>query len=236
MFGYEEGAFSGAKKGGKVGLFEAAQHGTLFLDEIGEIDYSLQSKLLRALQDQKIRRIGGVKEIDVDVRLICTSTTNLEQLINEGRFRNDIYYRIAVFNIKIPPLRERKEDILPLLSYYLNQLSLKKHQQLTLSSLAREALCAYSWPGNIREMKNILEFSSLMAVNGQISEEVLPAPIVKYISNCSDDPQMTLAQKVQNVEREEIKKAIDRFGNSLTGKKKAAKYLGISLSSLYNKM
>ena len=235
LFGYEDGAFTGAKKGGKIGLFESANQGTIFLDEISEMDYSLQAKLLRVLQEGTIRKIGGTKEIDIDVRVICACNVDLMKYIEEGKFRKDLYYRIAVFPIHIVPLRERREDIPYLLDLYLEKLSNKFRRKISLTDKAKASLYNYDWPGNVREMRNVLEFSAIMATDGFIREENLPTPITEN-SKESEPKFYKLSDKIKKFEREEINKAIEYFGDTVNGKKEAAKHLGISLSTLYYKL
>jgi two-component system, NtrC family, response regulator AtoC len=157
LFGHEKGAFTGANQR-KKGLIELADGGTLFLDEIGELSLEIQVKLLRFLEDKKIKRVGGVKDIEVDVRVIAATNRPLEKMIQEGTFRSDLYYRLNVVPINIPPLRDRGEDIIILAEYFLKQFSLQMgKQEPFLSSQAKEQLMKYSWPGNIRELKNIME-------------------------------------------------------------------------------
>lgn len=235
LFGYEDGSFTGAKKGGKRGLFEIANQGTIFLDEISEMDYSLQAKLLRVLQEKKIRRIGGTNEINIDVRIISACNVDLIKYIEEGKFRRDLYYRIAVFPIYICPLRERKEDISHLLDIYLEKMSNKLRRKVELSNDARKVLKEYDWPGNVREIKNVIEFSSVMAAEGVINIENLPYQIGKIIKEENSDKK-SLASIIKEVEINEIKKAIEYYGNSVEGKKNAAKSLGISLATLYHKI
>ncbi|WP_053955924.1 sigma-54 interaction domain-containing protein [Inediibacterium massiliense] len=236
LFGYEEGAFTGAKKGGKMGLFEAANKGTIFLDEISEIDYNLQAKLLRVLQEKKVRRIGSTKEILVDVRVISACNVDILKYIEEGKFRRDLYYRIAVFPINILPLRDRKEDIPYLIENYLNQLSNKHKKRFMMAQEATILLFNYQWPGNVREMKNILEIATIMSQDGVIRKENLPSIVVDSKLIHKDIKISKLSDTIKRVEQEEINKAIQHFGNHLEGKKKAAKYLGISLATLYNKL
>lgn len=160
LFGYEEGAFTGAKKGGKKGQFEIANEGTLFLDEIGDMPLSMQSKLLRVLQEKEVQRVGGQKSIPVDVRIIAATHRDLEKMVEEGKFRQDLYYRLNVIKIEIPPLRKRREDIPAISKYLLKKLEPKFYRHaIELSPEVTERLMQHSWPGNIRELENVLERS-----------------------------------------------------------------------------
>ena len=154
LYGYEEGAFSGAKKGGKIGLFELAHKGTLFLDEIGELPMQMQAKLLRAIEEQKIRKVGGKDLIDVDVRIICATNRNLQRMVEKGTFRRDLYYRICVLPIYIPPLRQREEDVFLL----MHEMKAAIGADFRLTERAEKKLRSYDWPGNVREVKNITEY------------------------------------------------------------------------------
>ena len=233
LFGYAEGAFTGAKKGGKVGLFEAANHGTLFLDEISEMDMALQAKLLRAIQEGKVRPVGSVKEVRVDVRLICASNADLPRYIAERKFRQDLYYRLSTFLIHIPPLRERPRDIAALAEVMLNDLAKKIKRSLRITPDALEVLKRHDWPGNVRELRNVLEFSAYLSPNGIITPESLPD---HYTHNSEKLSSLTLAEKVRRFEREEIHRLLEKNGSDLNGKKLTAQQLGISLATLYNKL
>lgn len=237
LFGYEDGAFTGARKGGKPGLFETAKGGTLFLDEISEMDYELQAKLLRVLQEKRLRRIGGLKEIETDVRIICACNVDLQQYIEEKKFRMDLYYRIAVFPLTIPPLRERREDILPLVEYYLQQAQIQNKQVYHMTEEVRQIMYRYDWPGNIRELRNIVEYSALMATGQEINYDCLPPSLSSEKMSLSlQETAIPLEQRLKNFEQNEIMQALHYYGEDTEGKKKAAKALGISLSSLYNKL
>ena len=233
LFGYVEGAFTGAKKGGKLGLFEAAAGGTLFLDEISEMDLGLQAKLLRALQERKVRPVGGVKEIDVDVRVIAACNAGLPDYVDQGKFRKDLYYRLNTFPIHIPPLRERTGDIPALAAAILDQLSHKLRRPFTLTDEAVRLLQAHSWPGNVRELRNVLEFSAYLTPSGVITCEAFPADLRRPAEH---DAALPLVQRVRAFEKREIQRLLARNGASLEGKKKTAAQLGISLASLYNKL
>lgn len=172
LFGYEEGTFTGANKGGKLGLFELASGGTLFLDEIGDISSTLQAKLLRVLQEHRVRRIGGNREIPINVRIISATNCNLEQMVKDGLFRQDLYYRLNVIPLYLPPLRERKEDI-RLLANYLFQ-STVNNINTSIKSISQEAfekLTNYDYPGNVRELSNIIERAINVAQGSQITAE-----------------------------------------------------------------
>ena len=157
MFGYERGAFTGADKNGKMGILEMANHGTIFLDEIGDIPVHLQSKLLRALQEKEVMRVGGDKTISLDIRLIAATNRNLQKEIEEGRFREDLYYRLNIMPIKLHPLREKKKDIIPLSKYFVDRFNIEYKLRKIITENAIEALQDYDWPGNIRELENIIE-------------------------------------------------------------------------------
>jgi two-component system response regulator AtoC len=235
LFGHEAGAFTGALKT-KKGLFEVASKGTLFLDEIGDMDCGLQAKLLRALQEQKIRRVGGTEEITIDVRFIAATNKDLASCIREGTFREDLYYRLNVVELFIPPLRERKEDIETLATYFVKVFN--KEFQKNIREISPEAfkhLKAYDWPGNIRELRNVIERSMLLACS---------SPIVQA-EDFSIDPQRNIDRIEHNqqmigenislelVEREHIEAVLlANNGN----KNLAAQILGIDRTTLYNKL
>lgn len=236
LFGYEEGAFTGAKKGGKIGLFELADGGTLFLDEVSEIGFGLQAKLLRVLQEGTIRHIGGLKERSLNVRIIAATNKKLENMIKEGKFREDLYYRIAVIPINIPSLRERREDIKPLVEHFLNQFANKIKRKIEINSDALNMILNYNWPGNIRELKNTIEFASNMAEDYIITPEFLPKKIQAEGIKNNLVKLKPLEEVIKEAEINEIKKAILIYGDSVEGKKKVAEALGISLATLYNKL
>ncbi len=235
LFGYEEGSFTGAKREGKMGLFEAANKGTIFLDEISEMDYDVQAKLLRVLQEGTIRRMGSVKETNIDVRIIAATNKNLEDLINKGKFRHDLYYRISVFPLNIPPLRKRKGDILPIVNYFLEPHRNDLMKDIVLEKEAELTLINYDWPGNIRELKNAIEFAVNMMDGNEIKSYNLPTRMQKVLNN-SEIKLKKLSEIVEEAEKKEIRNALKLFGNDINGKKKAAKALGISLATLYNKL
>lgn len=235
LFGYDAGAFTGAGKNGKAGLFEIAHKGTLFLDEVSEMDYNIQAKLLRALQERKIRRIGGVKEIDIDVRIVCACNVNLLKYVEENKFRRDLYYRIAAVPLQIVPLRERREDIEPLIDSHLSSISIHQKKNMTISQAAKDILLKYDWPGNVRELKNVLEYAALMMDGECIDVTALPQAVTEG-REASAYKGQTLSESVKQFEKQQITEAINHFGDTLNGKKQAAKQLGISLATLYNKL
>lgn len=229
FFGYEEGAFTGAKQKGKIGKFDLANGGTLFLDEIGDMSVSLQAKLLRVLQEREFYRVGGTSRIQVDVRIVAATNRNLEEMVKEGSFREDLYYRLNVISFYIPPLRERKHDI----EYLMMKLMAELNQVLGTTiigaeSRAKGALLDYSWPGNIRELRNVLERAMTFAEYGKIKFEDLPDYLISQVPG--KPPNVSL---VENAELEAIKRALAQVkGNKV----KAARLLGISRSGLYEKI
>ena len=232
LFGYTEGAFTGAKRGGKMGLFEAASGGTLFLDEISEMDVGLQAKLLRVLQEHTIRPVGGLKEVAVDVRVIAACNADLPAYVAAGKFRKDLYYRLSTFPLHIPPLRERPGDIPALAQAILEDFSHKLRRPFRLTEDAIARLQAHSWPGNVRELRNVLEFSAYLTPSGVINQEALPSDLVHQ----QEDAGLTLAQRTRAFEKRVILNLLEKNGTSLEGKKRTAAQLGISLASLYNKL
>jgi len=179
LFGYEPGAFTGARKEGKPGMFELAHTGTLFLDEIGEMPLVLQVKLLQVLQDRKVYRVGGTKPIEVDIRIITATNRNLEQMVEEGTFREDLYYRLNIIAIEIPPLRERTEDIIPIMQLNLQRLNQQYGHNKQFSPEAIKCLLNYPWPGNVRELRNIIERAIVISSGSLITPEQLPEKITK---------------------------------------------------------
>ncbi len=227
LFGHEKGAFTGADRP-KPGLFEAANHGTLFLDEIGDLPLSLQAKLLRVLQDGTIRRVGGLKEIRVDVRVIAATNRDLEAMVKEGSFREDLFWRLNVFAIKIPPLRERREDILPLARHFLAKFAHKHGKEVRdFSREALELLLSYHFPGNVRELENIVERAVILAEEDLITAEDLPPYLSGKRAEGLPDllESLPLPEAVSLLERNRIKRAMEEAGGVKT---RAAELLGIS--------
>ena len=237
LFGYEEGSFTGARKGGKPGLFETAKGGTLFLDEISEMGYELQAKLLRVLQENSFRRIGGNKEIATDIRLVCACNVDLMQYIEENKFRRDLYYRIAGVPIYVPPLRDREGDILILADHFLQKVQIQHKRKYVINDEVKGLLNHYRWPGNIRELRNTIDYAAMMSMDGEISPSCLPPAVVESPGEAGR--LATLPMRVKEFERHEIMKELMQYGGldaSTESKRIVADNLGISLSSLYAKL
>lgn len=233
LFGYEEGAFTGAKKGGKTGLFEIADGGTILLDEIGELSLEVQAKLLRVLQERTVRRIGESTEIPLNVRVITSTNRNLKQMVVEGRFREDLYYRLNALNIHLPPLRDRDKDAIPLAKHFLKLYSRKIGRPYSFSSEIFGVFANYNWPGNVRELRNTIEFAATMCEDTIITQLHLP-PI--FLMDSSGGIKKTLQQLVQDAERQFIISALKTEEPTVEGKKRVASQLGFSIATLYNKM
>lgn len=233
LFGYDEGAFTGAKKGGKLGKFELANGGTIFLDEIGDMPFNMQVKLLRVLQEKEIERVGGTKTIPIDVRVIAATNQPLEELVKEDKFRMDLYYRLNVVELKIPPLRYRKDDIPDLIKYLINKLSIRMGCSVpSIEQKALDIMMAYHWPGNIRELENVLERCLNFVENGIIRSSNLPYHIKNSELN-NDGRILLLKEALEETEKLAISNALDICkGNKI----KAAKMLGISRAGIYQKI
>ena len=247
LFGYEEGSFTGAARGGKKGLFEQADQGTLFLDEIGEISPLVQVRLLRVLQENMIRRVGGSKELSVDVRIIAATHRNLEEMIRKGEFREDLYYRLNVVPLRIPPLRERYDDI-PLIAQHLTRKISEKlgKQEIHLTRESIDLLMSQPWPGNVRQLENTLE----RIINVMDSAEMEPRLFYEWTdlvsthtSKCDDEGSLqikipihkewpTLKKIVSEVEKEVLRRVLEKHSSS----RKAGKILGVSNTTILNKM
>jgi len=235
LFGYEQGAFTGALKGGYVGKFQLADGGTIFLDEIGDMSLSLQAKILRVLQEREIEKIGGRFPIPIDVRVIAATHCNLQQMVREQRFRQDLFFRLHVFPIHTPPLRSITDDI-PLLveHFFAKQADDLNIYKPGIDENALQALMRYSWPGNFRELFNVIEYSASLS-SGTIRRENLPANILyaREVSEIESEDRSALRNHTDDAERDAIIKAIEAYrGNKI----KVSEALGISRSSLYNKM
>ncbi|MTI61487.1 MAG: PAS domain-containing protein [Firmicutes bacterium] len=243
LFGYVEGAFTGAKRGGRPGKFELANGGSIFLDEIGEMPLELQSKLLRVLQNRKITRIGGNDSLDIDVKVIAATNRDLEEEVKNNNFREDLFYRLNVVQLKIPPLRERQQDLSVLIEKILNKVKKKLElQDIKITKKVQELLSKYCWPGNVRELENVLYSSAIKCNNGLIMIDCLPDKIKNFnkskeISN--NESQKNI--KMKNIECNSLKELESKYilkvlEENKGNKKKAAKELGISRSTLYRKL
>ena len=244
LFGYVGGAFTGASRSGQIGKFELADGGTIFLDEIGELPIHFQAKLLRVLETRKVMRIGSNKETPVDVRVIAATNRNLEKMIEEGFFREDLYYRLQVLRLQIPPLRDRGKDIIRLTENFLGQAaSMENGKPKRLSQAAEEALCEYSWPGNVRELRNTVYRISLLSKGETVTPEDVraaisargyslkqTAPAEKEEKSPGQDPLAVLKKKIDSDYADLIREAIRQAGGSKT---EAAKLLGVSRRTMY---
>jgi PAS domain S-box-containing protein len=229
LFGYEGGAFTGAKKEGKPGLFELAHNGTLFLDEIGDIPLVLQAKLLRAIQEKEIVRVGGTKPITFNVRIIAATHRDLVQMVKENKFRQDLYYRLVVVPITIPPLRERKDDILVLVMHFLDKINQRFGFQKKISSSLLDKLLDYSWPGNVRELENLIERMIVTSIKDEITPEQLP----DYINKEHFMPRKgsKLKEAVEQVEIQLMTEAFKEYSSWA----KVADVLGVDRSTIFRK-
>ena len=231
LFGHEKGAFTGADCR-KVGKFELADTGTILLDEIGDMPINLQVKLLRVLEEREVETIGGIKPLSINVRVLCSTAKNLDQEVKEGRFRMDLLYRLKVFPIEIPPLRERSEDIPELCQYFLQKFGDQKGEVINISEKALQLLTTYNYPGNVRELRNILERASILVEYDTISVAELPSDLTGICQNYGPS-SLNLAEAVACIEQECIKKALEETAGKKT---EAAKLLGISRKNLWEKL
>lgn len=241
LFGYEKGAFTGAVIT-KPGKFELAHRGTLFLDEVGELPKDMQVKLLRVIQEQEFERVGGLRTIKVDVRLVTATNRNLLQDVREGRFREELFYRLNVFPIVLPPLRNRREDILPLMEYFIGKFNKKLGKVIKeIDPLVRERLVSYDWPGNVRELENLTERMVLIAKEDRITIENMPEEL-KLAAFPARGPQAEMTHKpfrdivkdqTEEIEKQVIAKALEDCGGNVT---RAALQLGLSRKGLQLKM
>src|SRR5215204_872527 len=233
LFGHERGSFTGALEK-RIGKFEQADTGTIFLDEIGEMPLDIQVKLLRVLQEREIERVGGRNTIKIDVRIIAATNRNLEKEVAEGRFRMDLYYRLNVFPIIVPPLRERKDDIPPLAIHFMNYYSRKIGKVVNkISSKAIEALMMYEWPGNIRELENLIERAVLLARDSTIEEILMPASSIK---EAYSRPQSPYIKTIEENERDHILAALKKCNGKISGEGGAAELLNINVSTLNSRI
>jgi DNA-binding NtrC family response regulator len=241
LFGHVKGAFTGANAN-KEGLFEASKGGSLFLDEINSIPHALQSKLLRAIQNKKIRKVGGTEEFEVDVRIIAASNRNLEAMVKEGTFREDLFYRLSVISIEIPPLSQRPEDVLALAQHFISQ-EMEGGEFPVMDNAVLSILQNYTWPGNVRELQNVIQHCLTFLKDGKITKETLPSKlIVSYeenpgAQNAALSGEFEKGKSLKAFLRAKEKEYLKNVINSMGGDKvKAAQELDISLATLYRKL
>ena len=233
LFGHEKGAFTGATKF-KPGKFDMANGGTMFLDEIGDMPFNLQAKVLRILQEKEFYRVGGSRTIKVDVRIIASTNKNLERMVQEGTFREDLFYRLNVFTLHLPPLRERKEDIPMLVDYFLKNAANK----VEISSVALQMLVAFAWPGNIRELQNTIESASVIADDGYIEPAQLPGKITGAFNHPNQTEfkmpaNIPLDERLREIEKSMIIEALRKTGGVQV---RATELLGINQRSLWHRI
>ena len=235
LFGYEEGSFTGAKKGGKIGKIEMAQGGTLFLDEIGEMPLFAQPKLLRILQEYELERVGSNKKIHLDIRVIAATNRDLGEMVTEKTFRGDLYYRINVINLKLPPLRTRRDDIIPISENYIKKLKLKMDTSLSsISPEARQLLLDYEWPGNVRQLQNVIEYAANLCETDVLMPGDLPETM--HGERISSLPPVSPFPPSQDSRDQELLELFEKYGYTLEGKKRIADELHISLRTLYRRI
>ncbi|MBR7801235.1 propionate catabolism operon regulatory protein PrpR [Undibacterium fentianense] len=245
LFGYEEGAFTGSRRGGHAGLFEAAHRGTLFLDEIGEMPLSLQTRLLRVLEEREVVRVGGIQPIPVDVRIVSATHCDLETRVKEGKFRADLFFRLAVLRIQIPPLRDRSEDVLELAEWCLKQstaaIGSRPHPNLHAEiSRCDQILRSYSWPGNVRELRNVMErvalfisATPLQAITPMLLQQLLPEIHMAQHGNTSQFKPQSTPSKDSSTEKNDLHSLLLEFNNN---REALAKHLGISRTTLWRRL
>ena len=233
LFGYVRGAFTGSRSEGKHGLFEAAQHGTIFLDEISELPLNLQVKLLRVIQEREITPVGGVKSIPVDVRIISATNKNLQDLVTDGKFREDLYYRLNVVPINVPSLRSRPDDILPLIQANLTKFNDSLNDSKTISTGALTVLLKYPWPGNIRELQNIIERLIITTSGSQITEDDLPTFILHGADENDDmNASLSLTAAIEKAEKDILSRALSTYKST----RAMARVLQVSQPTIVRKL
>lgn len=235
LFGHEKGAFTGAVDR-KSGCFELADKGTIFFDEIGEMDMDIQVKLLRVVESQNFRRIGGSREINVDSRIIAATNKNLRDAIENDEFREDLFYRLSIIELELPPLRNRVDDIPVMIDHYINQFSNKyRKQPKVFTQKSMDRLMSYSWPGNLRELRNVIERLVVIVEENMIDVEQLPIQINRYERPVYSNGSLTipLGSSIEDVEKTLIHHTLTSVGNN---KSEAARILGFSRQTLHNKL
>lgn len=244
LFGYVKGAFTGANQNGRMGKFELANTGVIFLDEIGDMPLYLQAKILRVIQEKKIERIGSNKSIDLDIKIIAATNVDLEKKIMEQKFRGDLYYRLNVIPIKLLPLRERKEDILPIINSLIDKYNRLSDKYVhSIDEDVKRALINYEWPGNVRELENVMELMiNMSGSNGVISLDLLPENILHHCDNISSSIDELLIndkselEDFEKIEKIYIEKSLKKYGDDTESKKYIADKMNIGLTTLYRKM
>ncbi|MEA2108214.1 MAG: sigma 54-interacting transcriptional regulator [Pseudomonadota bacterium] len=236
LFGYAAGAFTGAQKTGKIGKFELADKGTIFLDEIGDMGLAMQAKLLRVTQEKQIERVGGQGVIDVDVRIISATNKNLEEMVKDGSFREDLYYRLNVFTITLPPLRDRKDDIYLLVDHFTDSIAREKGiEPLYFSKEVMDLFMEYDWKGNIRELQNVVEYVAVVCRGDTVFPDDLPRYLLNYKTGSQSEAKETgaMGEKIKEVEKKAIINALKEHNNN---KSAAMRTLGISRRTFYKKL
>lgn len=239
LFGYEKGAFTGANEKGKLGKFELANAGTIFLDEIGDMPIHLQVKLLHVLQNMRFERVGGNRTIMVDVRVVAATNRDLEEMITEGQFREDLYYRLSVIPLMIPPLRERKDDIVLLMQHFLKKYNVFMNKDITdFSDEVKNIYLNYEWNGNVRELENAVEYGVNMTFGNKIGIDAVPLRLTRqdHGSTAVIDNGLPLNDQVRLFEKEILMRKLKEYGNTQKAKLKIADDLGVSRATLYRKL
>jgi len=243
LFGYARGAFSGANPKGRMGKFELANHGVIFLDEIGTLPLYLQVKLLRVLQERQLTRLGSNALLDIDVRVIAATNADLQKSIEQNMFREDLYYRLNVIPMELPPLRERLDDLVPLINHFLSKYGRLFNKEVgAVGEAVLSILAAYDWPGNVRELENVIEYAvNMMPEKGYLAPEYLPAKITaagkRHLSlKLEEAAGEGVVEPLAELEKRAIERALALFGQDSKAKAKAAKALGIGVATLYRKI
>jgi sigma-54 dependent transcriptional regulator, acetoin dehydrogenase operon transcriptional activator AcoR len=236
LFGYVGGAFTGAKTGGKKGKIEVSNMSSVFLDEIGELPLHLQSKLLRVIESSSFDKLGDTQTTYINTRIIAATNRDLRQMVQAGTFRKDLYYRLNVMPLEIPPLRERGGDIDILSDYFLKFYNVKFNKNISIDNTVRSFFTKYDWPGNVRELKNLIEYCVAFATDNFITFEILPGWFKEVIVYTTDTRDSTKPAFAKSSEKDSIEKFLMLYGNSTKGKMETAKVLGIGLATLYRKI
>lgn len=244
LFGYVKGAFTGANQNGRMGKFELANTGVIFLDEIGDMPLYLQAKILRVIQEKKIERIGSNKSIELDIKIIAATNVDLEKKIMEQKFRGDLYYRLNVIPIKLLPLRERKEDIIPIINSLIDKYNRLSDKYVhSIDEDVKKALINYEWPGNVRELENVMELMiSMSGSNGVISSDLLPDNILHHSDSALSSVEELIfnnkseLEDFEKIEKVYIEKSLEKYGDDTESKKYIADKMNIGLTTLYRKM